>query len=305
MNVQKFGKNAIAQVLAHCERNKNETRAYSNENIDKSKSHLNQELSGKHGYNTHKEILKKVYHLNRDDVKTMVGICVTLPKDYNGDTQKFFTDVKEYLDLQFGKNFCVGCYLHFDEKTPHMHYFTVPVVPNKDKNNERSKAHGYEYRVNAKAVINRQFLRELHPQMERYLREKQPDKTINLITGKTKERGNLPIRELQVKGREDTLIEREKQIKDKERAVDERLKRADERLQGNAREILLNDRLDQQETAFLQGFYTFLQNHCDISDYRALQRYANKLLEYKNNYERDHQRDQEHKRGHEHDRKSH
>ena len=86
MNVQKFGKNAIAQVLAHCERQKNNTRAYANENIDKSKTHLNKELSGQNGYNTHKEILKNVYHLNRDDVKTMVGICVTLPKDYNGDT---------------------------------------------------------------------------------------------------------------------------------------------------------------------------------------------------------------------------
>lgn len=205
----------------------------------------------------------------------------------------------------------IGAYYHADEQgVPHVHIDYVPVAHGYTRGMETRtgldkalREQGYTKRGRETPQI--QWQRAENARLERLCRERE----IEVEHPSKAQEKALEHKETRLYQREQDIIKVDKaitakekeitakaqSIEDKERAVNERLRRADERLQGNAREILINDRLDQQETAFLQGFYTFLQNHCDISDYRALQRYAAKLLEYKNNYERDHQQQQEHK----------
>ena len=57
-----------------------------------------------------------------------------------------------------------------DEKSPHMHYIFLPVMPNKDfgKNTKSGK---YKFRLNAKKVISKTELQRAHPDLQKFLRE--------------------------------------------------------------------------------------------------------------------------------------
>lgn len=221
MHVQKHTASAVSNLIAHYERANNEERNYSNIDIDKSRTHLNYNLQDNHGitgYEKYKNRLGEVYHINRKDVNTMVSIVVTLPKDYNGDVDKFFRDTKNYLDMRYGKDNCIGAYVHKDEKNIHMHYCFIPVVRNHQRDKGASK--DYEYRLNAKKVIDRAELQRLHPDMQHYLRSMQPDKTINLITGAVAKQGhNLSVKELKLQSKTKQIERLEQKVSFREQEV--------------------------------------------------------------------------------------
>lgn len=199
MHVAKYTACGVANLIAHFERTHNESRSYDNQNIDKDRTHLNYNLAedGKTGYQKYKDRLDNVYHINRADINTMVSIVVTLPKDYDGDPRTFFKDCKEFFDLRYGKENCVGAYVHMDEKSPHMHYVFLPVVPNKDYGKEGKTSKEYQCRLNAKKVISKTELQRLHPDLQAFLRQKQPNRTINIINGEVaKNKGNRTVNEL-------------------------------------------------------------------------------------------------------------
>lgn len=226
MHVAKYTACGVANLIAHFERAHNESRSYDNQNIDKDKTHLNYNLAedgnGKTGYQKYKDRLDSVYHINRADINTMVSIVVTLPKDYDGDPRTFFKDCKEFFDLRYGADNCIGAYVHYDEVSRHMHYLSIPVVPNKDYGKEGKTSKDYKYRVNAKKVISKTELQRLHPDLQAFLRQKQPNRTINIINGEVaKNKGNRTVNELkaqEIERKAQELQAKEKEItaKDKE-----------------------------------------------------------------------------------------
>lgn len=218
MHVAKYTACGVANLIAHFERTHNESRSYDNQNIDKSKTHLNYNLAedgnGKTGYQKYKDRLDNVYHINRADINTMVSIVITLPKDYDGDAKTFFNDCKEFFDLRYGADNCIGAYVHYDEVSRHMHYLSIPVVPNKDYGKEGKTSKDYQCRLNAKKVISKTELQRLHPDLQAFLRQRQPDKTINIINGEVaRHKGNRTVNEL--KAQEIERKAQELQAKDK------------------------------------------------------------------------------------------
>lgn len=88
----------------------------------------------------------------RKDAVRMIDTVVTLPAAYHGDTREFMEAVKDTLDGIFGADNCVGAYVHMDEKTPHMHYASVPVTE--------------DGRLSAKSLLSRTFMKRFHDQLE-------------------------------------------------------------------------------------------------------------------------------------------
>lgn len=215
MHVAKYTACGVANLIAHFERAHNDNRNYDNQNVDKSKTHLNYNLAeGVTGYKKYKDNLEHTYHINRADINTMVSIVVTLPKDYDGDPRTFFKDCKEFFDNRYGADNCVGAYVHMDEKSPHMHYIFTPTIPNKDYGKEGKTSKDYQCRLNAKKVISKTELQRLHPDLQAFLRQRQPDKTINIINGEVaRHKGNRTINEL--KAQEIERKTQELQAKDK------------------------------------------------------------------------------------------
>ena len=314
-HLKAFGRSAVGQIITHnCRtmRTHEQGRKFSNDNIDPSKTIKNYSLiinsnllKGKEKYDC---ILNRddVYVPTRKDLNTLCSIVITLPKDYDGHAYDFFSNCKDVLDKMIGgAQWCVDAQVHNDETTPHMHYMFVPVVPNKDKDKPKTKAYGCDYKVSSKALCTRQFLRDLHPTLERELRAKEPNRTINILTDETREKGNISAKQLQQKERARRLEEREKALQEKEQLVIKREKAADKRLENAertltggksfVREQLIKGYTESQEIAFLQGFYTFLEKNCKITDYRQQQHFANVFLQYKQDYEKQHQsREREH-----------
>lgn len=234
MHYAKYTKAGLANLMAHFERNDNENRNYENKDIDKSKTYLNYDLNSSNddyrtGYQKYKDRLDNVYHINRDDVNTLVSIVITLPKDYNGKPEDFFKNCKEFFDNRYGAENCVGAYVHMDEKSPHMHYIFLPVMPNKDfgKNTKSGK---YKFRLNAKKVISKTELQRAHPDLQKFLREKEPTKTINIITGAVaKNKENISIEQLKQQSIIKDLEQKKQALEQKERELEQREKEITEK----------------------------------------------------------------------------
>lgn len=197
MRIDKFKMSNLANglMIQHDERTPQtaEKRNYSNEMIDKTKTHLNYGLLDQNrGLSYLKEQLNSIYHIQRDDIVVAASCCVFLPKDFDGNEREFFTKTKEFLDSEFGERFCISANVHYDESTPHLHYLFIPAVRN-EKYQTKGASKDYEYRLNAKKLLNREYFKTLHQRAERYLREQMPGKTINLLTGALHDRDYLKM----------------------------------------------------------------------------------------------------------------
>lgn len=308
MHIQSFGRSAVGQIIKHNMRTRetNATRKYKNENIDKSRTERNYTISTRPygARQAYDNILSRddVYVSTRKDLNTMCSLVLTLPKDYDGSPFSFFDNARESLDKMIGgEQWVVAARVHMDETTPHMHYMFVPVVPNESKDNPRSRAYGYDYTVSSKKLITRQFLRELHPRLEREMRKREPTRTINLCTGETRERGNMDIEKLQQKQRRQRLNEREKELKKREkyadraeRLADERLSRASDVLEarGDTLEKMVHEAdkkraVDALERDYLTAFERFLRDNCRIDSSDERNKWREKFIDYKEQAERE------------------
>lgn len=191
MHVAKYTTSQLGQMCKHYNREGYEERNYSNENIDKSKTELNYNLAPERNISEVEFIrqrVEEVKHLNRADVVKMADWVVTLPQDYQGDQARFFEESYRALENRYGRENVVSAYVHLDEKTPHMHFAFVPITRTLDKDGQQIE------KLSAKEVLTRQELREIHPQMERYL-EKRLQEPVHLLNGQTRD-GNKAIKEL-------------------------------------------------------------------------------------------------------------
>lgn len=187
-SVEKFSKSAIVNQLRHIERT---IQNPSNPDIDRSKGNLNYSLidHGMSSYDYYKERLSQCYLYNRDDVKTVFGWVVTCPEDVPKDMEDlFFYNCFDFLNERYGEENCVQAVVHKDESgRAHMHYLAIPVVPD--------PKHEQGIKVCCDKVINKRDLRNFHPDLDRFLRDRgQP---CGVYTGITKAQGgNRTVKEM-------------------------------------------------------------------------------------------------------------
>lgn len=222
MRIDKFKMSNLANglMIQHNQRTEKtaETRKFSNELIDKTRTHLNYSLSENRGLSYLKEQLNSIYHIKRDDIVVCASCCVFLPKDFNGTEKEFFQTMKQFLDKEFGERFCVSANVHLDETTPHLHYMFIPAVKN-EKYHTSGASKDYEYRLNAKKLLNRQYFQDLHQRAEKYMRERLPGRTINLLTGATHDRDYLQMDAYKAQRERERIQSIEKENAERERAV--------------------------------------------------------------------------------------
>lgn len=213
MHVAKYKGNQVGQMCAHYNRNNGKERNYSNQQIDKEKSHLNYNLAPDRGDEVDfiNKRIDEVKHINRADVIKMADWVVTLPKDYEGNERDFFQATYNSLENRYGRDNVISAYIHMDETTPHMHFAFVPVAYSQDK-----EGHEIE-KLSAKEVLTRNELQHIHKDMEREVSHHLGHK-VHLLTGKMRE-GNRSIDEL----KRDTAIRDLEKVKDLEQIKDRQI----------------------------------------------------------------------------------
>lgn len=215
-HVMKHTKAACGHMFGHFDR---QTENISNENLDRTRTHLNYNLAT-HQQMDQGEFVKKrcaeVHCQNRKDVNVMVSWVVTAPKDLPQNEEKaFFKAAYDFLEDRYGKNNVVSAYVHMDEVTPHMHFAFVPVTY--DQKRDR-------YKVSAKEVVNRSDLKSFHKDLEKAV-ESALGHEVGILNEATKE-GNRSIEELKRNTALEKLHSIECEIEAKEDVL-ERLKRAE------------------------------------------------------------------------------
>lgn len=170
MHVEKFTSSSVHQMFYHVERMRG--GHYSNESIDTSRTAENYSvhaLQGKDAYEDYKARIEPLKEATekargkrlRKDAPCAVGVIVTLPEEYKGESvehqREFFQTAYNGLYRTFGN--AIWGEVHMDEKTPHLHF---GFIPEKDG------------QLNAKAIVNRTFLLSFHDDLDKYLRERLP-----------------------------------------------------------------------------------------------------------------------------------
>lgn len=209
-HVMKHTKAACGHMFGHFDR---QTERISNENLDRTRTHLNYNLAT-HQQMDQGEFVRKrcseVHCQNRKDVNVMVSWVVTAPKDLPQNEEKaFFKAAYDFLEDRYGKDNVVSAYVHMDEVTPHMHFAFVPVTY--DQKRDR-------YKVSAKEVVNRSDLKSFHKDLEKAV-EIALGHEVGILNEATKE-GNRSIEELKRNTALEKLNAIEREIESKENVLD-------------------------------------------------------------------------------------
>ena len=184
-HVEKFKEVQLGVMLKHYERS---NQNYSNENIDKTRTHLNYNLAPERDISQYEFIKKRcseVRCLNREDVVKMCDWIITAPKDLPEEKKdEFFRESYNFLVQKYGEENMVSAYVHKDETTDHLHGSFVPVVLDKKKG---------DLKVSAKECITKNDLKFFHSELQNYLENKLKCK-VNILNEATRE-GNLAMDE--------------------------------------------------------------------------------------------------------------
>lgn len=165
-HAEKFSIGACAGLGIHVDRKSEE---HSNKNIDNTLSSENMELVENYNNNLYgavKDRIREGYtgkKAIRKDAVATVGVVCSASSDFfenksKAENVQYFKDCKEFFENKVGKENIVCSKIHFDEKTPHMHLYFVPLTD--------------DGRLSAKEVCNREFLRDIQRELPRYLQEK-------------------------------------------------------------------------------------------------------------------------------------
>jgi len=166
IHMQKIKTGGIKGIENHNERLK---ESKTNPDIDSEKSHLNKDLhevdNDKSYYNRVKDRIKELNlpKAVRKDAVTMCGFVCTSDKEYfdklpQAEKEGFFKESYEFLKNRYGEKNVVASTVHFDEKTPHLHCYVVPVTE--------------DGRLSAKDVFTRAELQKLQTDYPKYMNEK-------------------------------------------------------------------------------------------------------------------------------------
>ena len=165
LHMNKFKKESIRGIQSH---NRRERESHSNPDIDYDRSAANYELHEAASSNYVEAIQNRIDELLlvkavRKDAVRMCGLIVTSDKAFfDGltpeETRRFFEESKAFLTEFVGAENVVSAMVHMDEKTPHMHFFHVPVTQ--------------DGRLNANKIYTRQSLRKLQSELPAYLQSR-------------------------------------------------------------------------------------------------------------------------------------
>lgn len=194
------------------------TENHSNKNIDNAISSENVELVENYKNNLYNAVkqrinegYKKEKAIRKDAVATIGVVCSASPDFFKNnskaETVQYFKDCKEYFENKIGKENIVCAKIHFDETTPHMHLYFVPLTE--------------DGRLSAKEICNREFLRNLQKELPVYLQEK----------GHKVERGledsvneHISKKEYEINLRKEELLEQKQRLSDEEKKIEEKKK---------------------------------------------------------------------------------
>lgn len=224
-HLQKFTRGAVGGLSIHIER---KTSNHSNKEIDPERTKLNYDLCQKQGDMNDRlsKRLAEVYCFKRADVKVMADWVVTLPEELKGTSEaeqrRFFEETYGFLADRYGEKNVLAGVVHNDEKTPHMHFSFVPVVPDLRKPQRK--------KVSAKEVLTRKELQTFHQDLDAHLKERLPaiyqqgilnNKTIGVDSVKILKEKNEEIQAIQQKLdlQKERLIEQESEYAVQQTAV--------------------------------------------------------------------------------------
>lgn len=195
-HVAKFKRYALGHILRHYERGLGDDGKpvrYNNQNIDISRSHLNKCLSPQRDMSQLdyvNNLIEQFCKRKRKDMVCLASVVVTLPKNVKPEhADEFFKVIHKALTDMFldgNEDFCVSSFIHYDEKTPHLHYSFCPIKYDKDRQ---------KYKFCAKDIVNRKNLQKLHPYLEREVGKafEKYGYIPQILTGEMSSRKNLPI----------------------------------------------------------------------------------------------------------------
>lgn len=130
------GSNNTRGIQKHCQR---ENENYQNKDIDSEKTHLNYDLVNHENIDFNQKINGRIeagYHGKRkmrsDAIRHIDGIITSDSEFFANKSQaekdKFFKDSLNFLENEYGKDNMLYASVHYDEKTPHMHFGFVPLT---------------------------------------------------------------------------------------------------------------------------------------------------------------------------------
>ncbi len=178
-HLKKNTRGAVPGLAVHFER---KTDHHTNKEIDVPKTYLNQELmaDGSDMLSRFNARLNDVYCMKRDDVKALATWIVTLPEELTEapyeQQSAFFEATSNFLNDRYGQENAVAAVVHYDEKTPHLHYAFVPVVFDDKKS---------RYKVSAKEVLTRHDLQTFHEDLDQHLKKVLPFYEQGILNHKT------------------------------------------------------------------------------------------------------------------------
>lgn len=200
-SVEKYTDGAVLNILRHSER----TIAHNkNADIEPARTIYNYKLSPERkisDYDYYKQRKSELYVYGRDDVKTLAGWVVTLPKNANPErAEAFFKSTYDFLQSRYGEENVISAVVHNDEAgQPHLHFNFIPAVF--DFGKEREK-------ICANEVLDRAELRSFHGQLQQHL-DKSGLSDLRVYTGVTARNGrNYTVEQL----KQGALVERTRTV---------------------------------------------------------------------------------------------
>jgi len=152
VRVQKFTAGSIKGIEIHDRREK--YKSHSNPDIDFTKSKFNYDIHHAKNQNFRRAANEIISQLNlsravRKDAIVMAQVLVTSDKTFfdglsRAQQDEFFKDSYNFLADRYGKKNVISATVHYDEKTPHMHFNFVPITA--------------DGRLSAKSVLTRTSL---------------------------------------------------------------------------------------------------------------------------------------------------
>lgn len=217
---EKMGKSDIRGMEIH---NNRESEHSKNDDINKSKTHLNYDLAeewrnGRSYTETFKDCMKEGYTQGktlRKDAVCLCSVLVSSDKEFfenlpKEEQDRFFKASYDYLAEQMGRKNIIAGSVHLDEKTPHLHFQFVPLTE--------------DGRLCAKEVVGQKALRNLQRNMPKELQragftieagQTREEKVRHKDTYQWKEE-QLKIKEKELAAKEITLADKEQELASKE-----------------------------------------------------------------------------------------
>lgn len=165
IHMQKIKTGGIRGIQNHNERLK---ESKTNPDIDTTKTHLNKDLHGDDNRTYYNRVKDRIKELNlpkavRKDAVTMCGFVCTSDKAFfdklpQSEKDRFFKESHDFLKDRYGEKNVVASKVHYDEKTPHMHCYIIPVT----KDN----------RLSAKNIFTRSELQKLQTEYHKHMNDK-------------------------------------------------------------------------------------------------------------------------------------